>query len=165
MKPDPRLCKCDTPALYAHKLDAEVRCSTCGKPPREDLGGADDLARVRYRANLNAIRETAKGFEPPPSIPRSEIRKLRMQERKRQAKALRARGYTQGQIAIRLGVSITTVQSYLNPTYEQRQRESNKRSRDTARAKKRKAEYMAKWREENRELNLQIVKECKARAA
>jgi hypothetical protein len=53
-------CRCPIPTIYLDQ-HREVSC-TCGHHAREDLGGPDDLARVRYRAKLNALR--AKEWTP-----------------------------------------------------------------------------------------------------
>lgn len=57
-----KLCPCNSPNLIReHSL---VRCQFCGSIPREDLGGSDDLARLHYRAKLNALRDAAAPRNP-----------------------------------------------------------------------------------------------------
>lgn len=105
-------CRCDDPQLFRDRLDHSVRCYLCGKPPRDDLGGDDHLARIRYRARLNRLTEEPPAREPAPkALTRSEARELRAQR----ARAMREEGKGPTEIAEILCVAVPTVYDYLNP--------------------------------------------------
>lgn len=122
-------CRCEAPQLYLHKLDVDVRCFTCGAPPREDLGGLDDLARVRYRAELNRLMQDAIEL-PVPVQRKGGMRLFETTREQRVAAAVhlrKAEDLTYEQIGDRIGVTASTVQMYLRPEKYERQK---KRSRE-----------------------------------
>lgn len=108
---NPELCKCDGPQLFRDRLDNSVRCYNCGKPPRDDLGGDDLMARVHYRARLNRLQASTDAPAESKPLSRSERRELRA----RRARAMRAAGMKPAEIAEVLVVAVPTVYDYLNP--------------------------------------------------
>lgn len=148
------LCACDTPTLARDELAGIITCFTCGSSPREDLGGSDDLERVRYRAELNRLRQSV---EVTPAQRRDALKA----ERVAAAKELKARGLSNGQIAYKLNLSTVTVRTYLNPAYAESAKASRERSRKKNAEKV--AETRRRYREKNAERERQRKREWAAR--
>lgn len=144
-------CRCQFPELLLHA--GSLQCFTCGLDPRDDLGGHDDLARVKYRAKLNALREKLPkpGLidvpvpEHKPGLRQGELRVLRVKA----AKKLREQGVTIVAIAKRLGVSRATVHYYLND--EAWKRHVEKTATAIREDKEAHTKYRREWVANNRE--------------
>lgn len=134
------ICRCDHPHVYRDRLHGEIRCERCGGDPREDLGGPDDLARLRYRIRLNHLRE----------IGQPKKRKWKGREaRVLKARYMRSEGFNYAQIAEALDVTESTVQLYLHPTKYERHK-TRQRNRAKANYPSR-LEYQRKYQAANRE--------------
>lgn len=112
-----RACNCPAPMLTVE--GSLIRCQMCGDYPREDLGGSDDLARIRYRVSLNRLRERMEAEAP-------ERPKEGRAGRIEQAQFLRSQGRYIREIAEAMGCRIKTVRHYLYPDEYAAHLEANK---------------------------------------
>lgn len=121
-------CRCENPSLILDGINGDITCFLCGSTPRDDLGGTDDLARVRYRVKLNRLREARP--KTPARLTRAELRA----ERERKAREMRAAGKSPQEIATALDVDVRTVYVYLDPERAQRKRERDRKRQAEKRA-------------------------------
>lgn len=137
-----RSCRCESPALAVDLSASSVVCSSCSRTARSDLGGADDLARARYRVRYDRatrrLREVtrpltaSKRIAQNAALRRIEARRLRDEER-----------LSQRAIAERLGVSQRTIGLDLSDALRERgrQRSAEWRANNPERAKASQTQY------------------------
>lgn len=119
-------CRCESPQIYLHRLDNEIRCSMCGLAPRSELGiDREPISRVRYRASYNRLIEKAAEAEREFALSRITDYQMGRLVKINRAQAYRDDGHSFAQIANWMNVTESTVKYWLNPKYRESKKQSS----------------------------------------